>query len=207
MKKQTIITLTGITFLVIASLVAITSCTKNEKTTPVANGSSANHQSAKILSGPDSTLWYFDANFVNNRDGSQTITFAEPEDIDVMPDLASNMGFTSLSFAAGYYTINVDVNGHSTLVMPIASYSGSGMTSPSVMGIYIARRWKDKCGTDPVTHGCLCGIGFRCGMSFEEQTPYEQVASVSVKRDTNGNPTHLIISFRNNNIDWPAIEG
>src|SRR5688572_27161089 len=86
--------------------------------------------------------------FVKNADGTQSIFFAEPEDIVVYSEKAQQLGYNSLTLTKGVYEIKVDKQGHSTLDLSILAADGIGSETAVPMSIYIARRYKTHCGSE-----------------------------------------------------------
>ena len=201
MKKTKIIALTCVAFMLTAVAV-FTSCNKDAEMKAPVNDKSP---TKKAITG-SLDLENYDAQFVTHEDGTKTITFAEAEPLNIHSDITSKLGYSSIVIPAGIYTINVDAAGKSVLKLPIVSSNGTGNGLVPVVGIYIARRNKTHCGTNPVRTPCICGIGLNCGLIHMVPTPTIEDIAMGVNKDDNGKPNELVLTFVKSNIDWVAIE-
>ena len=200
MKRNKIIAVTAGAFICMAAI--ITSCSKDKAVTQSNPSEPGKVQHTTMASTVD--LQNYPTRFVKNADGTQSIFFAEPEDIVVNPEMAQKLGYKALTLAKGIYEIKVDKRGHSTLDLNILATDGRGSEVAVPMGIYIARRWKQKCGETYMTKGCQCGIGFRCGMELSSNA---NPLMVEISSSSNNNMATINISFQQGNINWAAIEG
>lgn len=196
MKRNRIIAITAGAFICMAAI--ITSCSKDKAVTQNNPSEPGKTQHTSMASTVD--LQNYPTRFVKNADGTQSIFFAEPEDIVVYSEKAQQLGYNALTLAKGVYEIKVDKQGHSTLDLNILAADGRGNSGPVLMGIRIAKRYKTHCGSEPVKTPCICGIGFNCGLvSHEAATGQNALMSTG----SNGN---IHLDFQQNNINWIAIE-
>jgi hypothetical protein len=198
MRTNKIIAITAGAFICMAAI--ITSCSKDKVVTQ-SNESESGKAKSALASTVD--LQNYQTRFVKNADGTQSIFFAEPEDIVVYSEKAKQLGYNALTLAKGVYEIKVDKRGHSTLDLNILTAEGRGSEQPVPMGIRIAKRHKTSCGTTYGNFDCKCGIGFNCGfVSFSPATDQDALMSAS----SNGATGSVHLDFQQNNMNWVAIE-
>ncbi|MFA6057231.1 MAG: hypothetical protein WC756_03455 [Taibaiella sp.] len=198
MKRNKIIAVTAGAFICMAAI--ITSCSKDKTVTQSNPSEPGKTQQTTMASTVD--LQNYPTRFVKNADGTQSIFFAEPEDIVVYVERAQKLGYNALTLAKGVYEIKVDKRGHSTLDLNILTADGVGSETAVPMGIRIAKRHKMKCGTTYLgaDDECKCGIGFNCGFVSHESAT-DQSALMST-----GNNGNIHLDFQQNNMNWVAIE-
>lgn len=102
------------------------------------------------------------------------LSFKEDEDIDLGPQLSKAIGMEDLQMEKGNYNLIYSDNNYGKVTFKVkgfkaisnstnAIYSDVSENTESIdsgIGIYIAKLYSQKCNLE-----CLCGIGFRCGIS------------------------------------------